>query len=68
MNDVLLVDIEFIVLIVMHLSYLITVNEAMSRRAVHKAILESFALVGVSVLQIYLLRRLFERKLGTSRV
>ncbi|CAO2839093.1 unnamed protein product [Amaranthus hypochondriacus] len=44
------------------------VNEAMSRRAVHKAILESLALVGVSVLQIYLLQRLFERKLGTSRV
>lgn len=44
------------------------VNEAMSRRAIHKAIFESLALVGASVLQVYLLRRLFERKLGTSRV
>uniref|UniRef100_A0A803MWN5 GOLD domain-containing protein n=1 Tax=Chenopodium quinoa TaxID=63459 RepID=A0A803MWN5_CHEQI len=44
------------------------VNEAMSKRALHKAVMESFALVGASVLQIYLLRRLFERKLGTSRV
>ncbi|KAK1269558.1 Transmembrane emp24 domain-containing protein p24beta2 [Acorus gramineus] len=44
------------------------VNEGMSRRAIHKAIFESMALVGASVLQIYLLRRLFERKLGTSRV
>lgn len=68
MNDVLLVYIDFIVLILVHFSYDNTVNEAMSRRAVHKAILESLALVGVSVLQIYLLQRLFERKLGTSRV
>ncbi|XP_043690382.1 transmembrane emp24 domain-containing protein p24beta2-like [Telopea speciosissima] len=44
------------------------VNEAMSRRAIHKAMFESAALIGASVLQIYLLRRLFERKLGTSRV
>lgn len=44
------------------------VNEAMSRRAIHKAIFESVALVASSVLQVYLLRRLFERKLGTSRV
>ncbi|XP_021740734.1 transmembrane emp24 domain-containing protein p24beta2-like isoform X1 [Chenopodium quinoa] len=44
------------------------VNEAMSKRAIHKAVMESFALVGASVLQIYLLQRLFERKLGTSRV
>ncbi|KAK1293094.1 Transmembrane emp24 domain-containing protein p24beta2 [Acorus calamus] len=44
------------------------VNEGMSRRAIHKAIIESMALVAASVLQIYLLRRLFERKLGTSRV
>ncbi|OVA20114.1 GOLD [Macleaya cordata] len=42
-------------------------NEGMSRRAIHKAMLESVALVGASVLQVYLLRRLFERKLGTSR-
>lgn len=44
------------------------VNEAMGKRAIHKAIMESLALVGASVLQIYLLRRLFEKKLGTSRV
>lgn len=44
------------------------VNEGMSRRAIHKAFFESAALIGASVLQVYLLRRLFERKLGTSRV
>ncbi|XP_010243958.1 PREDICTED: transmembrane emp24 domain-containing protein p24beta2-like [Nelumbo nucifera] len=44
------------------------VNEGMSRRAIHKAMFESAALIGASVLQVYLLRRLFERKLGTSRV
>ncbi|KAK8951122.1 Transmembrane emp24 domain-containing protein p24beta2 [Platanthera zijinensis] len=44
------------------------VNEGMSRRAIHKALFESTALIGASVLQVYLLRRLFERKLGTSRV
>ncbi|XP_042520926.1 transmembrane emp24 domain-containing protein p24beta2-like [Macadamia integrifolia] len=44
------------------------VNDVMSRRAIHKAMFESAALIGASVLQIYLLRRLFERKLGTSRV
>ncbi|CAO2173546.1 unnamed protein product, partial [Urochloa humidicola] len=45
-----------------------TLNENMSRRAVHKAIFESAALIAASVIQVYLLRRLFERKLGTSRV
>ncbi|XP_077222580.1 transmembrane emp24 domain-containing protein p24beta2-like [Tasmannia lanceolata] len=44
------------------------VNEGMSRRAIHKALFESAALIGASVLQVYLLRRLFERKLRTSRV
>ncbi|CAH8343754.1 unnamed protein product [Eruca vesicaria subsp. sativa] len=44
------------------------VNESMSKRAVYKALFESFALIGASVLQVYLLRRLFERKLGMSRV
>ncbi|XP_027341176.1 transmembrane emp24 domain-containing protein p24beta2-like [Abrus precatorius] len=39
------------------------VNNAMSSRAIHKAILESAALIGASALQVYLLRRLFERKL-----
>ncbi|CAN7002527.1 unnamed protein product [Brassica rapa subsp. trilocularis] len=33
------------------------VNENMSKRAVHKALFESFALIGASVLQVYLLRR-----------
>lgn len=44
------------------------VNDAMSKRAVHKAFFESAALIGASILQVYLLRRLFERKLGISRV
>ncbi|KAM0942580.1 putative transmembrane emp24 domain-containing protein [Dioscorea sansibarensis] len=44
------------------------INEQMSRRAIHKAMFESAALIGVSILQVILLRRLFERKLGTSRV
>ncbi|XP_017972812.1 PREDICTED: transmembrane emp24 domain-containing protein p24beta2 [Theobroma cacao] len=44
------------------------VNDSMGRRAIHKAMLESAALIGASTLQVYLLRRLFERKLGTSRV
>ncbi|XP_062153537.1 transmembrane emp24 domain-containing protein p24beta2-like [Alnus glutinosa] len=42
------------------------VNDEMIQRAVHKAMLESAALVGASVLQVYLLKRLFNRKLGTS--
>ncbi|KAK9056821.1 hypothetical protein SSX86_024185 [Deinandra increscens subsp. villosa] len=44
------------------------VNEKMGKRAVHKALIESAALIGASVLQVYLLQRLFERKLGMSRV
>ncbi|CAA0808409.1 Transmembrane emp24 domain-containing protein p24beta2 [Striga hermonthica] len=44
------------------------VNEAMSQRAVHKAFCESLALIGVSCLQFFLLRLLFEQKLGSSRV
>ncbi|KAK8519815.1 hypothetical protein V6N12_003786 [Hibiscus sabdariffa] len=44
------------------------VNEVMSKKALHKALYESAALIGASVLQVYLLRRLFERKLGMSRV
>ncbi|KAL2316550.1 hypothetical protein Fmac_030426 [Flemingia macrophylla] len=44
------------------------VNDAMSRRAVQKAIFESALLIGASALQVFLLQRLFERKLGTSRV
>lgn len=44
------------------------INDAMSRRTIHKAFFESAALVAASILQVYLLRRLFERKLGMSRV
>ncbi|XAR68246.1 hypothetical protein NMG60_11003315 [Bertholletia excelsa] len=44
------------------------VNEGMSRRAIHKAILESAALIGASLLQLYLLQCLFERRIGASRV
>ncbi|KAE8792329.1 Transmembrane emp24 domain-containing protein 7 [Hordeum vulgare] len=43
-------------------------NENMSKRAIHKALLESAALIAASAVQVYLLRRLFERKLGASRV
>ncbi|KAG0624171.1 hypothetical protein M758_3G229200 [Ceratodon purpureus] len=46
----------------------IIVNETMSRRFIYKAILEAVALIGCSVLQVVLLRRLFEKKLGHSRV
>lgn len=49
-------------------SHLNAVNDGMSRRAIHKAMFESAALIGASILQVYLLKRLFERKLGTSRV
>ncbi|KAL6522969.1 hypothetical protein OROHE_016475 [Orobanche hederae] len=44
------------------------VNEKMGRGAIHKALFESAALVLASGLQVYILRRLFERKLGASRV
>jgi hypothetical protein len=44
------------------------VNDAMSRGAIQKAASESTALVVASVRQVYLLRRLFERKLGMPRV
>jgi hypothetical protein len=40
----------------------------MSRRTVHKALFESAGLVAASVVQVYLMRRLFEHKLGSSRV
>lgn len=46
----------------------VIVNEKMSRRFVYKAIMEAIALVGSSVLQVVLLRRLFEKKLSNSRV
>ncbi|GLT83697.1 hypothetical protein SLE2022_019710 [Rubroshorea leprosula] len=44
------------------------VTQAMSKRAVHKAFFESAALIGACILQVYLLRRLFNRKLRMSRV
>ncbi|XP_073029131.1 transmembrane emp24 domain-containing protein p24beta2-like [Primulina eburnea] len=44
------------------------VNEKMGRGAVHKALFESAVLVGSSFLQVYIMRRLFEKRLGTSRV
>ncbi|XVF81424.1 hypothetical protein PTKIN_Ptkin15bG0153600 [Pterospermum kingtungense] len=44
------------------------VNDIIGRRAIHKAMVESAALVGASILQVYLLKRLFERKFGTPRV
>ncbi|CAI9754486.1 unnamed protein product [Fraxinus pennsylvanica] len=44
------------------------VNEGMRWGAIQKAILEAVALIGSSVLQVYLLRRIFERKHGISRV
>ncbi|XP_075477073.1 transmembrane emp24 domain-containing protein p24beta2-like [Primulina tabacum] len=44
------------------------VNEKMGRGAVHKALFESAVLIGASFLQIYIMRRLFEKRLGTSRV
>ncbi|XP_060211491.1 transmembrane emp24 domain-containing protein p24beta2 [Lycium barbarum] len=43
-------------------------NEGMSQRAITKALLESITLVGVSFLQVFLLQRLFEKKLHTVRV
>ncbi|KAL9259875.1 Transmembrane emp24 domain-containing protein [Drosera capensis] len=44
------------------------INEAMSKRAIHKALVESSALVAASVLQIYFMKRMFERKLSVVRV
>ena len=44
------------------------VNEGMGKKVMHKAMYESLALIAASVLQVYLLRRLFDRKLGISRV
>ncbi|KAK9133995.1 hypothetical protein Scep_013523 [Stephania cephalantha] len=38
------------------------INEGMSQRALYKAVFESVALVGASLLQVYLLQHLFEKK------
>jgi len=46
----------------------LVVNKTMSRRVIYKAVVEAVALIGCSVLQVYLLQRLFERKLNLSRV
>ncbi|KAK2986452.1 hypothetical protein RJ640_011890 [Escallonia rubra] len=43
------------------------VNLGVSRRAIHKAMFESALIVGASVFQVYILKRLLERQLGTSR-
>nr|KJB81606.1 hypothetical protein B456_013G151700 [Gossypium raimondii] len=45
-----------------------TVNEGMSQKAVHKALYEAAALIGASLLQVFLLRRLFDWKLAMPRV
>ncbi|KAJ0113547.1 hypothetical protein Patl1_01811 [Pistacia atlantica] len=44
------------------------VNENMSKRALQKAMFESAFLIGASVLQAFLLKHLFDRKRGISRV
>ncbi|CAL1381889.1 unnamed protein product [Linum trigynum] len=41
------------------------VNDDMSKKAMNKVMIESAALIGASFLQVYLLRCLFERKLGS---
>lgn len=43
-------------------------NDKLSKRVIYKAMLEAAALVGASVFQVYLLRRLFDKKLNNSRV
>ncbi|KAG9159961.1 hypothetical protein Leryth_005708 [Lithospermum erythrorhizon] len=42
------------------------VNKGMSRKATQKALFESLALVGASILQVFLLHRLFDRKLDAQ--
>jgi hypothetical protein len=45
------------------------VNQAMGKRIIYKVVVESAGMIGASFLQVYLLRLLFERKLGkASRV
>ncbi|MCO5607035.1 hypothetical protein L7F22_061226 [Adiantum nelumboides] len=43
-------------------------NDSLSRRLIYRALFEGAALIGASVLQVYLLRRLFNKKLNQSRV
>ncbi|TXG55560.1 hypothetical protein EZV62_020816 [Acer yangbiense] len=44
------------------------VNDHMSKRAIQKAVIESLSLVATSFLQVFLLKYLFNRKHGSSRV
>ncbi|TXG55557.1 hypothetical protein EZV62_020813 [Acer yangbiense] len=44
------------------------VNDHMSKRAIQKAVIESISLVATSFLQVFLLKYLFDRKHGSSRV
>lgn len=43
-------------------------NDKLSKRLIYKALWEALALVGASILQVYLLRRLFDKKLNNARV
>ncbi|KAH7404000.1 hypothetical protein KP509_15G004700 [Ceratopteris richardii] len=45
-----------------------TLNEKLGRRLIYKAVWEALALIGASILQVYLLQRLFSKKLSNSRV
>ncbi|KAK1566621.1 hypothetical protein Q3G72_002123 [Acer saccharum] len=44
------------------------VNDHMSKRAIQKAVIESLSLMATSFLQVFLLKYLFDRKHGSSRV
>ncbi|KAK1567692.1 hypothetical protein Q3G72_015260 [Acer saccharum] len=46
----------------------VIVNDHMSNRAIQKAVIESLSLVATSFLQVFLLKYLFDRKHGSSRV
>lgn len=43
-------------------------NDKLCKKLVYKAVLEALALIGASILQVYLLRRLFNKKLNNARV
>jgi hypothetical protein len=58
----------FVIMVVTWGFFMFAVNKTMSRRFLYKAIVEAVALIGCSVIQVALLQRLFERKLGHSRV
>eukprot|EP00245_Coleochaete_scutata_P004225 TRINITY_DN16516_c0_g1_i1.p1 TRINITY_DN16516_c0_g1~~TRINITY_DN16516_c0_g1_i1.p1 ORF type:complete len:217 (+),score=42.39 TRINITY_DN16516_c0_g1_i1:71-721(+) len=44
------------------------VDKSLNRRVMYKAALEAVAMIGASLLQVYLLRRLFEKKFSKVRV